>query len=831
MIGRTISHYQIIEKLGEGGMSVVYKAEDSLLKRLVALKFLPNALSADNDAKNRFFQEAQAASALDHPNICTIYEIDETDEGQMFIVMAQYSGQTLQHLLLGGLMPTTQVLEIAIQLAKGLAKAHQHGIIHRDIKPANIIVTHDGYVKILDFGLAKLVGAQSITTPGRMLGTTAYMSPEQILGNPVDQRTDIWSLGVVLYEMLTGQPPFQSEYEQAIAYSILYETPEPVSKKCPTVLPELEQIIARLLVKDVSLRADSVTGVLQALESLQMSQNYSSRTATPEENSWQNTIGVLDFTNITANPADDWLAGGIAETVTVDLKRISALKVVGREMVARAITQLPQQKVSQDKMIDLGHLLKVRWIVWGAYQKIQHRIRITARCTDVATGNLVGSAKTDGDMDAIFMLQDQLITALIDSLNLVLSHSEIRKIEIPETSELKAYEYYAKGRQLFYLFNIESLKEARKFYEKAIELDPGYALAYAGLGSALIFQFIAQTNPEDLESGIHYLRQALQRDPDLADPYHYLSYAYIRKEQFEASIQAGQRAVELEDNNYLSFYYLAAAYWGQAATGLKTEHYFDAIQQFKKSYHLQPNYIATSMNLGYLYMFRGQYPPAQMYLDQAVLLEDSGKTVLVKFYGALTLRGNLAVRQQQYASALDYYQRALVRLEGIQHVYRDSLIALTYCGIGRLYFEQAFFDQALTAYKQAIDSITASPRSMGIGYVLTRAHLGLAKVYYQFAMIREGYAEFEIARSLFLLKQDFNFNMIWEGNDAHAYYDLASYNSFTNHLPAALEYLQKAVECGWADLPSLAADDCFSLLRDNSDFQKIIQRLKRRKAL
>lgn len=830
MIGRIVSHYRIIEKLGEGGMGVVYKAEDYMLKRLVALKFLPNALTADIDAKNRFIQEAQAASALDHPNICTIYEIDETDEGQMFIAMAQYSGQTLRHLLLGGQMLVTHVLDIAIQLVKGLAKAHKHGIIHRDIKPANIIVTNDGFVKILDFGIAKLIG-QSNTTPGRMLGTTAYMSPEQILGTPVDHRTDIWSFGIVLYEMLAGQTPFHREYEQAIAYSILHETPAPISKKGSTVLPELEQIIARLLVKDVSLRVATATEILQALEGLQMSKSYPTRTITPEDDTWQNTIGVLDFTNITANPADDWLSGGIAETVTVDLKRIAALKVVGREMVARAIAQLPQQKVSQEKMIDLGLLLKVRWIVWGAYQKIQNRIRITASCTEVATGNLVGSAKTDGEMEEIFKLQDQLITALIDSFKIVLSNAEIKKIEIPETSELKAYEYYAKGRQLFHLFNVESLNEARKFYEKAIELDPGYALAYSGLGSALIFQFIAQTNPEDLESGISYLHQALLRDPELVDPYHYLSYAYFRKEQFEPSIQAGQRAVELEANNYLSFYYLAAAYWGQAATGFKTEHYADAIQQFKKSYQLQPNYIATSINLGYLYMFRGQYPPAQMYLDQAVFLEESGKTVLVKFYGALTLRGNLAVRQQQYASALEYYQRALLRLEGIQHLYRDSLIALTYCGLGRLYFEQMLFDQALTAYQQVISLITASPRVMGCGYFLTRAHLGLAKVYHQFAMIREGHAEFEIARSLFSLKQGFNFNMIWEGNDAHAYYDLASYNAFANHLPTALEYLQKAVGCGWADFPALAADDSFSLLNNNLEFQKIIQQLKRRKAL
>jgi TolB-like protein/tRNA A-37 threonylcarbamoyl transferase component Bud32/Tfp pilus assembly protein PilF len=592
-----IANYRILEKLGEGGMGVVYKAEDSKLKRLVALKFLPTNLTTNEDAKERFIQEAQAASGLDHPNICTIYEINETSDGQMYIAMAYYSGATLQRLLVGGQLAIDRVVTLTEQIARGLVKAHQHGIVHRDIKPANIMVTGEGLVKILDFGLAKLVGAQSITTPGTMLGTTAYMSPEQILGGVVDQRTDIWSLGVLMYEMLTGKPPFRGEYAPAIVYSILHETPEPISKIRPEVPHEWEQMIARTLMKDVAMRYTTANELLPVLENLQAPKGTAVRRTVPEIEAWQNTIVVLDFTNITANPADDWLAGGIAETVTVDFKRISALKVVSREMAARAIAQLPQQKVTEEKMIDLGNLLKVRWIVWGAYQKIGHTIRITARCTEVATGSLAGSAKIDGILDDIFKLQDQLITSLMDALNLALSRSEIKRIQIPETIELKAYEYYARGRQLFYQFNVASLQEAQKYYEKAIELDPEYALAYSGLGSALIFRFIAQTSVPDLELGITYLQQALQRDPDLADPYHYLSYAYFRKEQFEASIQAGRRAVELEDNNYLSFYYLAAAYWGQAATGFKAEHYADAIQQFRKSYELQPNYIATAMNI------------------------------------------------------------------------------------------------------------------------------------------------------------------------------------------------------------------------------------------
>ncbi|HEX9972876.1 MAG TPA: tetratricopeptide repeat protein, partial [bacterium] len=437
----------------------------------------------------------------------------------------------------------------------------------------------------------------------------------------------------------------------------------------------------------------------------------------------------------------------------------------------------------------------------------------------------------DGTLDDIFKLQDQLITSLMDTLNLALSRSEIKKIQIPETIELKAYEYYARGRQLFYKFNLASLQDAQQFYEKAIELDPNYALAYSGLGSALIFQFIAQTSTKDLELGITYLQKALQLDPELAEPYIWLSYSYLRKEQFQESIQAGLRAVELEDNNYLAVYILAAAYWGQAATEFKTEHYPDAVRQFKKSYELQSNYQATSMNLGYLYMFQGQYQEAQMHLDRAVEIEDSGRTLDMKFVGALTLRGNLAIRMHQLDQASDYYQRSLVRLEGIQHVYRDSLMAQTYCGMGQVSFNLNNYDKALEAYQKAIAVITASPRAMGIGYILNRARLGLSKCYHQLGITSVAKDQFEAAMPIFTQKQGFNFNMIWEGNDAHMFYDVASYHAFVNHPQEALEYLQKAIHCGWADLPTLESDDSFSLVRNTSEFQKIVQDLKTRKPL
>jgi serine/threonine protein kinase len=248
MIGKTISHYRILEKLGEGGMGVVYKAEDLKLHRFVALKFLPPHVS-DDEAAQRFANEAHAVSALDHPNICAIYEIDQTPEGQMFIAMPCYEGASLQEMIKRGPLALDEAVGIAIQIARGLAKAHEKGIVHRDVKPGNILVTSDGLAKIVDFGLAKLATQARLTRVGTTVGTVMYMSPEQASGQEVDERGDIWSLGVVLYEMVTGRPPFEGEHEQAIIYSILNQTPEPVGRILPAAPKDLERILTKALAK------------------------------------------------------------------------------------------------------------------------------------------------------------------------------------------------------------------------------------------------------------------------------------------------------------------------------------------------------------------------------------------------------------------------------------------------------------------------------------------------------------------------------------------------------------------------------------------------------
>ena len=299
MLGKTISHYKLLEKLGEGGMGVVYKAKDTKLHRTVALKFLPSSLTSDKDAKARFMREARAASALDHPNICTIHEINETDEGQMFISMAYYDGMILKKKIEKSIIPIKEIIDIVIQIARGLIKAHQKGIIHRDIKPANIVVTEDGLVKILDFGIAKLIGESRSTQNNLQIGTIAHISPEQIKGEEIDHRTDIWSLGVVIYEMITRKIPFSGEYDQAIIYSILNDEPKPIKDLRSDVPKELVDIVLKAMAKNPDVRYQSVDELQNEMINFMESQRNSGKTTRELESSERHRkLSAIMFTDM-----------------------------------------------------------------------------------------------------------------------------------------------------------------------------------------------------------------------------------------------------------------------------------------------------------------------------------------------------------------------------------------------------------------------------------------------------------------------------------------------------------------------------------------------------
>ena len=475
MIGRTVSHYRIFEKLGEGGMGVVYKAEDTRLGRAVAIKVLPPRLGGDDEAKKRFEQEAKAASMLDHPNICTIYEIDEMGDGQIFMVMALYEGSTVKERLVQGPLDLARAIDIAIGVARGLERAHERGIIHRDIKPANIMVTNDGIVKLMDFGIAKLAGGATITKTGSSLGTAAYMSPEQVSGGDTDHRTDIWSLGVLLYEMLTGRRPFTGEYDHAIVYAIMNEELKSPSVFRQDLPAELERIVMRAMAKSPAARYGSAGDMRAALESCAralVTGGVARASGTKHEQ--LPSIAVLPFKDMSPQQDQEYFCEGIAEELLNALVQIEGLRVAAR-------TSSAQFKDKAVNVRAIGKELGVQSVLEGSVRKSGNRLRITAQLINVEDGYHLFSEKYDRTVEDIFGIQDEISLAIVDRLKVRLLSGDRSKLTKRHTENEEAYRLYLQGRYFWNRRHEGGVQRGIEYFQKAIAIDPEYALAYSGI--------------------------------------------------------------------------------------------------------------------------------------------------------------------------------------------------------------------------------------------------------------------------------------------------------------------------------------------------------------
>jgi len=589
--------YQLLEKLGEGGMGIVYKAKDTRLDRIVALKFLPPELTRDREAKERFIQEAKAAAALDHPNICTVYEVDEADD-QTFIAMFCIEGQSLKDKLESGPLNTDEACDIALQVAEGLREAHEKGIIHRDIKPANIMLTEKSQAKITDFGLAKLSWGVDLTKTSTIMGTVAYMSPEQAKGQDVDQRTDIWSFGAMLYEMLTGKRPFKRPHDQATLYAVLNESPEPIEKIRKGIPPELAQIVLKCLEKFPDNRYLNIKTVISDLESV-ATEFKPVPSAVKESKEAPPSIVVLPFVNMSADPEQDYFCDGLAEEIINALTKIEELKVVAR-------TSAFAFKGEKLDVREIGKRLNVGTVLEGSVRKSGNRLRITAQLINVADGYHFWSEKYDRNLEDVFAIQDEISDAIVEHLKVKLLKGEKEAVFKRYTENIEAYSLYLKGIYFLRMYTVDGFMKAIEFFQTALQKDPDYALAYAGLAEVFYpSAFWGNVPPRDAYPKTkEYAEKALEKDDTVGEAYAALGLVYTFYEwNWQEAERALKRALELNPNSSI-------AHMSYSWYLTLTRHYEEAVIEAKTAQALDPLSALINAHVGFALFWARKFDEA-----------------------------------------------------------------------------------------------------------------------------------------------------------------------------------------------------------------------------
>ena len=702
--GQIISHYRIVEKLGGGGMGVVYKAEDIKLRRFVALKFLPEDLAKDKLALERFEREAQSASALNHPNICTIYEIDEF-EGRRFIAMEFLDGQTLKHKIGGRPLDIDTLLDWSTQIAEGLDAAHAAGIIHRDIKPANLFITARGHAKILDFGLAKLApthekvaeGAtmsgrpagpdELLTSPGTSVGTVTYMSPEQVRGIDLDKRTDLFSLGAVLYEMGTGAMAFSGATGGVIFEAILNRTPVPPQRLNPALPAGFEHVVNKALEKDRKMRYQSAADMGADLRRLKR-ETESSKTLVPPEfpessrsvpaqaatksNRWgiyaggaalvvllaigafwymkrsashaavvatRPSVAVLPLQNLSTDADSIYFSDGMTDEITTKLSKIQGIDVAPRSSAAAV-------KSADQNAGELGRQLGVRYLLEGTVRKSGDQVRINVHLIDSTTGFQVWADDFVGEIKDVFSLQEQTALKIAQALNLNLSPQEKKAIEQRYTQNPQAYEAFLAGRGMLEVETPARFEAARKNFEQALKFDPNYAPALAGLSHVeSLYYRDMDSDPSHLKLAEEYSRRAIAIDPSLAEAHVALGQTYALRYDYTAGVHELREATRLEPDNSLA--------WDLLAWTLTYEHPPEALEAEKaarEAIRLEPSSSAAHYHLGRAFLFQGRYQEAEVAFHRAGEIGD-------KTYENLGL-AQLSLAEGNWDQAVSYVSKA-----------------------------------------------------------------------------------------------------------------------------------------------------------------------------
>jgi len=843
MTGKTILHYKILEKLGEGGMGIVYKAEDIKLKRLVALKFLPQYVTSSKEDFARFNQEAQAAAVLNHSNICIIYAIEDDKEGE-FIAMEYIDGITLNKKISESPLKTNEAIAYAIQIGEALQEAHSNGIVHRDIKSENIMVNSKNQIKVMDFGLAKLKGSIKLTRSSTTAGTLAYMAPEQIQGGEIDARSDIFSFGVMFFEMLTGKLPFLGEHDASMMYSIINEEPEPLQKYLPEANSDIMHIINRALEKDPEDRYQSMKDIVIELRRMQKhTGNVSRKTlinlpippvvekktdVITSPNSKETlvverplpvkkaknkliigasaagiivvlfivgflllnkssasvvgkSIAVLPFKNMSGDKNDEYFSDGITEDITVELSQISDLRVIARNSVMK-------YKNSDASIKEIGNDLGVSAILEGSIQKEGNEVRIVAQLVDVNTGKYLWAGTYDKELTKIFAIQSDVSQQIAAALKTKLTPDEVTRLDKKPTDNITAYQYYLKGREYYYRYNKEANENAIDLFKKALDLDPNYALAYAGLGDCYgqryqKFGFTDKWN----DSAIAISKRAITIDPGLAEGYKALGLAQFNKGLMKAGLESNKQAIKLNPN-----YWPAVGNTGASYESLGN--LADAVTWDNKSDQLNPTGGFGYSLLSRVYVLLLDYRNAEKAINIALNMQPDLIPAQVIYAQLHFNQGN--------------YQQAIKDCEKILSISQQDSPALIYSALA--YINMGNFGKAE-------DMLKKMPSN---SFLQNYANTILAYLY-------KKNGNMSAVKNLIQTTKTNLLNGFAHGDEFNSHaVDMSSIELIEGNTIEAYKWLNKAVDLGFRDFEVLLNNPLTEEVRNEKQFREIIQNIK-----
>jgi eukaryotic-like serine/threonine-protein kinase len=735
LLGKTLSHYFVEKRLGAGGMGEVFLARDLALGRAAAVKVLSPALKAD--ARLRLFREAEACARLQHPAIAAFYEAGEAD-GVAFLALEFVEGETLRERLGRGPLPFPQALSVTASLLEALGHAHAAGVLHRDLKPENVMVTGDHLGKLLDFGIARLRDHEAeggsedatevaLTEAGAVIGTLGYMSPEQLRGAPLDERSDLFSLGAVFYEMIAGRPAFPGRTPVERIGSALAGRLEPLPSNAAPA--DASVLLARAMAPEPADRYASAAAFLADLRALGSGEL---------EATLPDTLAIVAFRNLSRNPDDDWIGSGFSESLGADLAGVPGVSLVAPERVARAVAE------RGGEVSGLGRVLGCRWVLSGAYQRAGQRLRVTAQLADGLSGGVVTSEKIDGDVNEMFALQDRLAAA---------AAAKIRPgsgARAPRPApRVDVFERYERGRRFFHRLEKGTLDQAQGLFEQAVAADAAYAPALAGLAAVHCMRFPYQTDPRELEIAERYARRAIAADATRAEPRIWLGYALARLGRVEEAAEEERRAMELDPDAVYAPYF--GGVW-QAQAGRPEE----AALLLQRAVSLDPRHGFAWLGLGWTHLTLEHGAEARWCLERAVALE--GETGMGPTAGAAVYLGDALRRLGELEAARARCLEGLAAVEKSDNMYRDTFRGVGLCALGRTAVAQADREAAHAAFSQAVFHLRGRPRSLGGGHLLVQALAGRARA-------GEGERPYEEAQELWRSRAGHDFSFMWSCSD------------------------------------------------------------------